>query len=439
MSHAHAIRMIEYEAQSLLERLNEVRPFALTLPMVAAAAPSVAAQAAIEKFLADGRSQLRRVAARFLRWLHSPAGSGAAAAQVQRRYAIVRMRFLDMLIQFDVFADALAERSQHSYGEWLGGLDVLAADALQLPCRPYACPPVICHLDREPGAAIRRVRARMPGGGLTPVAIIRMPRERMVGSAIASSLVHEVGHQGAALLDLVVPLQDMLAAVAATRPGQRQAWLSLRFWLSEIIADFWSVARVGITSTQGLMSVVSLPPAFVTRFTADDPHPPPWIRVKISAAIGNALYPDPQWQLLAATWDALYPLQQASPQHAAVFGELERVLPEFAALLAGFRPPSLAGLALRDAFPLARNSPARLRSLWQEQRRHQGTLAQLAPTQTCAAIGQAKFDGWITATEEVALLRRLLRFWALHSTIDARTVCAQARPAPQATAIALAI
>jgi hypothetical protein len=435
MSHAHAIRMIEYEAQSLLERLNEVRPFALTLPMVAAAAPSVAAQAAIEKFLADGRSQLRRLAARFLDWLHSPAGSGAAPSQVQRRYAIVRMRFLDMLTQFDVFADALAERSQHSYGEWLGGLDVLAADALLLPCRPYASPPVICHLDREPGAAIRRVRARLPGGGQTPVAIIRMPRERMVGSAIASSLVHEVGHQGAALLELVDPLRQTLGAIAASRPAQRQCWLCLQAWISEIIADFWSVARVGIASTQGLMSVVSLPAAFVTRFSIDDPHPPPWIRVKISAAIGNALYPGQQWQQLAATWDALYPLQHAARQEAAAFSELERVIPEFAALLAAFRPASLGGLALAQAFPLPQCAPGRLRALWQEQRRNRGTLALLPPTQACAAIGQAKFDGWISATEEVALLRRLLRFWALHSTIDARTVCAQARPSPQALAL----
>jgi len=436
MSHAQAIRMIEYEAHSLLERLNEVRPFALTLPMVAAAAPSVAAQAAIEKFLADGCSQLRRLASRFLHWLHSPAGAGAAPDLIQRRYAIVRMRFLDMLTQFDVFADALAERSQHNYGEWLGGLDVLAADALSLPCRPYFNPPVICHLDREPGAAIRRVRARMPGGGRTPVAIIRMPRERMVGSAIASSLVHEVGHQGAALLELVEQLQRTLEQVAAARPAQRQCWLCLRTWLSEIIADFWSVARVGITSTQGLMSVVSLPAAFVTRFSVDDPHPPPWIRVKISAAIGNALYPEQQWRQLADTWEALYPLQQAAPQDAAAFRELERVIPEFAALLAGFRPAGLGGLALAQAFPLAACAPARLRSLWQEQRRNKGTLALLTPTEACAAIGQAKFDGWISATDEVTLLRRLLRFWALHSTIDARTVCAQARPVPPALAIA---
>ncbi len=48
------------------------------------------------------------------------------------------------------------------------------------------------------GAAIRRARTRLPGGGDNPVAIIRVPRERMVGSGIASSLVHEVGHQAAA-------------------------------------------------------------------------------------------------------------------------------------------------------------------------------------------------------------------------------------------------
>jgi hypothetical protein len=429
MSRAHAIRLIEYEAQSLLERLSEVRPFALTLPMVAAAAPSVGAQAAIEKFLADGRAYLRRLATDFLHWLHSPGGAIAAPAQIQRRFAIVRMRFLGILTQFDVFSDALSERSQHSYGEWLGGLDVLALDALELPGRPYACPPVICHLDREPGAAIRRVRARLPGGGLTPVAIIRMPRERMVGSSIASSLVHEVGHQGAALLDLVEPLRQQLAAKAIAYPAERQAWLCFRQWLSEIIADFWSVARVGITSTLGLMSVVSLPAAFVTRFSGDDPHPPPWIRVKISAAIGQVLYPSPQWQELASAWEDLYPLRNANPQDAAALRDIERSVASLAMVLASFRPVQLGDTALGTAFPLAGCTPGRLRALWQQQRTDSGTLAQLTPTQACGVIGQAKFDGWITAVEEVRLLRQLLRFWALHSTIDARTVCAQAQPA----------
>jgi hypothetical protein len=37
-----------------------------------------------------------------------------------------------------------------------------------------------------------------------------VPRERMVGSGVASSLVHEVGHQAAALLDLTNSLRPSL-------------------------------------------------------------------------------------------------------------------------------------------------------------------------------------------------------------------------------------
>src|SRR5262245_47002309 len=178
MSHGDANRLLEFEALSLLERVNEVHPFALTLPMVAAAAPSVAAQSAIESFLFDGRRQLRRLIGRFIGWLRSPAGAATAPADVQKRFAIVRLRFLSVITQFDVFADALAERSQHGYGEMLGGLDVVASDALRLPGNWYASPAVICHLDRGVGAAIRRARTRLPGGGKVPVAIIRVPRER---------------------------------------------------------------------------------------------------------------------------------------------------------------------------------------------------------------------------------------------------------------------
>jgi hypothetical protein len=56
---------------------------------------------------------------------------------------------------------------------WLSGLDVVAADALALPAY-YESPPVICYLDRDVGAAIRRARTRMPGGGENPVAIVRV-------------------------------------------------------------------------------------------------------------------------------------------------------------------------------------------------------------------------------------------------------------------------
>ncbi len=194
-------RFLEFEAQALLTRLNRVKPFALQMTSVPAAAVSLQAQAAIERMLAQGRSELHERVGQFLNWIKSATGRLATAADAQRRFSMLRLRFNAVLTQVDLFADALVQRSEHEHGTWLGGLDVVAADGLALPGY-YEAPPVICYLDRGAGAAIRRARTRLPGGGENPVALIRVPRERMIGSGIASSLVHEVGHQAAALLDL---------------------------------------------------------------------------------------------------------------------------------------------------------------------------------------------------------------------------------------------
>jgi len=80
----------------------------------------------------------------------------------------------------------------------------------------------------------------------------------MVGSGIASSLVHEVGHQASVLLDLVNSLRPVLHGMQATPNPDRIAWQLWERWISEIVADFWSVAKVGVASTLGLMGVVSL-------------------------------------------------------------------------------------------------------------------------------------------------------------------------------------
>lgn len=258
----------------------------------------------------------------------------------------------------------LTLRSENETGVWLSGLDVVSTDALALPGEYYQAPPVICYLDRGVGAAIRRTRTRMPGGGENPVAIIRVPRERMVGSGIASSLVHEVGHQAAALLDLVNSLRPVLCGLQRGSGGDRLVWQIWERWFSEIVADFWSVARVGIGSRMGLMGVVSLPRAFVFRLNLDDLHPAPWIRVKLSAAIGNALYPHPQWERLARLWESFYPLDRLEPQQRAVFIRLQASMPGFLSLLVHHRPKALRGRSLVEVLDVGQRQPARLAALF---------------------------------------------------------------------------
>ena len=246
-------------------------------------------------FLTKGRRELKERVQGYLSWLHGEGRASAPRTTSSAGSSFSSCGSMRFSSQLELFHQVISQRSESEQGVWLSGLDVVAADALALP-EYYEAPPVICYLDRGIGGAIRRARTRMPGGGENPVAVIRIPRERMIGSGIASSLVHETGHQAAALLGLVPSLRAGSAGQAAGRSASLCAWRLWERWISEIVSDFWSVARVGVVSTLGLIGVVSLPRPFVFRINVDDPHPTPWIRVKLSCAIGDGLYPHPQWQ-----------------------------------------------------------------------------------------------------------------------------------------------
>jgi len=430
--------LLEQEARALLTRLARVRPFVLHETMVPAAALLPRAQAGIERYLVTGRRELRALIHGFLVWLRSPAAASASAEQAQRRFALLRLKFNAVLTQFDLFNSVITQRSENEIGVWMSGLDILCADALSLPGDYYEVPPIICYLDRGVGAAIRRARTRLPGGGSNPVSIVRVPRERMVGSGIASSLVHEVGHQAASLLDLVPSLRPLLQGMQRGRASERDAWVLWERWISEIVADFWSVARLGVCSTLGLMGVVSLPRPFVFRLSVDDPHPVPWFRVKLSCAMGNVLYPHAQWQRLAALWERLYPARGLDPERTRLFAQLEATMPGFVALLVNHRPQALRGRSLVEALDVAQRQPAQLARLFEHWSREPDAMYRAAPTLVFAVLGQARGRGAITPEDESELVAKLLGFWALRSTLDMSSACAVAGQSGLATAMRIA-
>ena len=429
-SYAHW--MLDQEARALLARLDRVKPFVLTEPMLLAASLLPAAQIAIEHFLAKGRRELKERVQDFLGWLHGE-GRQASPEDIQRRFVFLRLRFNAVLSQLDLFNQVITQRSEYEQGVWLSGLDVVAADALALPDY-YQAPPVICYLDRGVGAAIRRARTRLPGGGHNPVAIIRVPRERMIGSGIASSLVHEVGHQGAALLELVPSLQLVLRAKQGDA-REPLVWRLWDRWISEIVSDFWSVARVGIASTLGLIGVVSLPRPFIFRLNFDDPHPTPWIRVKLSCAIGDGLYPHPQWRRLARLWESYYPVADLDDERQGLLARLEASLPEFVSLLINHRPKALRDRSLLEAMNIEQRTPSRLVALFGAWSKAPRQMYRAAPSLVFAVLGQAKADGGLSPEDESDLLAKLLTFWAMRSTLDSSAYCA-AIPRSQVRALA---
>ncbi len=407
--------MLAQEARALLTRLARVQPFALIEPMLPAAALQPGAQTATERYLLAGRRELRSMVIDFLAWLRSARAQQASAADAQRRFTLLRLRFNAVLTQFDLFNDVISQRSEHGTGVWLCGLDVVATDALALPGGYFELPPLMCYLDRGAGAAIRRARTRLPGGGESPVAIIRVPRERMVGSGIASSLVHEVGHQASALLDLAGSLRPLLQGMQ--RNGGN-AWRLFERWIGEILSDFWSCARLGISATLGLMSVVSLPRPFMFRLNLDDPHPVPWIRVRLSCAMGLAMYPHPQWRRLANLWDTYYPLDGLDAPRRQLFAELLAAMPGFVSLLVNHRPPALRGRSLAEALGVAQRQPAALDTLFVTWQRAPAAMYRAAPSLVFAVLGQARANARLTPEEESHLFAKLLTHWALRSSLN---------------------
>jgi hypothetical protein len=264
---------------------------------------------------------------------------------------------------------------------------------------------------------------------------VSVPRERMIGSAIASSLVHEAGHQGAALLDLVPALRRQLQTMSRRDPANAEAWRLWDRWISEIVADFWSVATLGVGSTLGLMGVLSLPRAFMFRVGGDDPHPAPYVRARLSCAMGDALYPDPQWRRLAAMWSAFYPLDAVDTAARGTLAALEATTPALIALIARHRPAPLGGETLVRALPVRERAPDALRALHRQWRRSRARWRAARPTLAFAVIGQARADGAMSPERESALLGDLLTHWALRATIDSAEACGLAPRHRDASAV----
>ena len=391
-----------------------------------AAAPSPAALSAVERFLIDGRRALGGG------WRLPATGctdrAPTAGGEQQRRFTADPAGVQRGARPSSTCSPRPSrQRSEHRTGVWLSGLDMLGRRrAAAARPRPRAAPGDLLSGARprrgDPPGQDPAARRRREPGRADPGA----RGNGWSGHGIASSLVHEVGHQGAALLALVESLRPALLRRARGRPAARPPWRRWDRWISEIVADLWSVARLGIGSTLGLVGVVSLPRWFVFRPGGDDPHPVPWIRVQLSCAIGNALYPDPQWDELAALWTRLYPLEDAPAAMRRPLEPAEATIPAFVRFLLGHRPPALRGRPAgrraahagpqpgRPAGPLrvlaGRPHPARRRPAGAGlRRRRTGPRGRL-----------------LSPESESTVLDELLTGWAVRSSLDTSLLCARA-------------
>ena len=242
--------------------------------------------------------------------------------------------------------------------------------------------------------------------------------------------MHETGHQAAALLGLVESLRpDIQRARRGLAGPERIAWQLWERWISEIVADLYAIARAGVASTMGLIGLVSLPRAFVFRMAPDDPHPFAWIRVHVSCAFGDALYPDPQWRQLAQVWTSMYPMDRLPAGRVRVIRALLDSMPAFLRLVLGHRPASLRGRTVGDVLRSEDRSPDRLVRRYRAWTANPAAIRRTRPALAFAVVGQARARGLLTPEGEDRLLGRLISYWALQSTLQSNAILAAGLPA----------
>jgi hypothetical protein len=190
------------------------------------------------------------------------------------------------------------------------------------------------------------------------------------------------------------------------------------------------LAKIGIAATTGLIGVVSLPRAFVFRIALDDPHPFPWIRVKLSCAIGRALYPHSQWNHWEALWESFYPTVGLDLDKRQLLAILQATMPAFVSLLLDHRPRALFGKSLVEVMPIADRQPARLAAYYRLWGDSVAAMHHAPPTLAFAVVGQARADGVMTPEDESRVIGKLLTYWAMRSAMDISAICA-AQPMPR--------
>ena len=270
---AFARAMLTHEARALLARLALIKPFALQEPMLPAAALLPDALGRDRPLPGRGPARAAPADPRLPRLAAAPHGERATDEEAQRRFAILRLKFNVALIQFDTVRRRhhatqrerdrrVAVRPRRGRRRRAGAARLLRGAAGHLLPRPR-------HRRRDPARAHAHAgRRREPGRDHPRAArahgrhrhrVVAGARGRAPGGGAARPRRIRCGRRCA-----------RLQRGAAPAPLAWQLW---ERWISEIVADFWSVARVGIAATLGLMAVVSLPRAFVFRLNIERSAP----------------------------------------------------------------------------------------------------------------------------------------------------------------------
>uniref|UniRef100_I2Q587 Uncharacterized protein n=1 Tax=Desulfovibrio sp. U5L TaxID=596152 RepID=I2Q587_9BACT len=296
------------------------------------------------------------------------AASPADLLTVRRELLHFRNRYTGVETTLVFFADAINTRTNPRTAGYLKACDILAyrsmAQLLDQLGKPT--PSALSYFDKGLGAAVLRANLRLwDGTGVNPVAAIKLTHHNLLPTA----LIHEAGHQAAAVVgwnaELAAGLATGLSAAPDGVPGE---WAG---WASEIAADAFAFAHTGYAAVAALHDVLAAEDALVFRHAPGDPHPISYIRVLLGVEMCRRFYGSGPWDDLAQAWVQLYPLYNAPRATRALLEASVPLLPSIVRITLDEPMRAFAGRSLASLIHPERVKPETLLAM---ERRLGGAL-----------------------------------------------------------------
>jgi hypothetical protein len=272
-----------------------------------------------------------------------------------------RENYMRVETLIDFYGDAINSRTSQELGSKLRAFDYIAGLSMQRMLKPLgkATPPVLTYLDKGIGASILRKGLRLwDGGTMSPVAAVKVTFHNQDRP---TAIVHETGHQVAAILDwndeLTLLFERQLAA-----EGQDVAriWAS---WASEVAADAYGFVNVGFAAVAALSDVVSGSPSQVFNYNPAGVHPISYLRVLLGYAMARRMYGYGLWDDLERAWRMRYAMTFCPESLRPLIAALEKAIPRVVELSLLTPMHAFGGRSLAACIDPAQVSPTALARL----------------------------------------------------------------------------
>lgn len=264
---------------------------------------------------------------------------------------------------YDTFMDILTQRLSDTIGPLLRGCDALAADGLHrgFLAEVTTMPLVFC--ERGFGASTLREGVSLLHQAPNPIPFIAIPYARLMEKYNLISIYHEVGHQAMAKLNLVNTFQEVYAD-AATKAGAAPILRTMfANWSKELLPDFWAFAHTGMAHTSSIRDVLLLPNSLMFQMTAQQQHPPAYLRFLASVEWCRCLWGKGDWDDWAAEWEAHYLMTDLDALSRQAICAARQLLPTIARATIQTKFRKFGGKPLSSLFDFGALEPARLKSL----------------------------------------------------------------------------